>query len=619
MANSNKLNISEFDFEEVRENLRTFLEGQPEFSDYNFEGSGFAVLLDLLAYNTHYLGFNANMLANEIYLDSADIRKNIVSLAKMLGYTPASVRAPIANLNVTINDATTPTVALPRGTSFLSTINDVNYTFVTIDDRTITPVDGVYRFEGVDVYEGTLINYNFTVDANDPDQRFIIPSEFADTRTLRVQVQSSATDTELVTYSLANGVTNLQPDSKIYFLQETDQDRFEIYFGDNVLGQQLQTGNIVRISYVVTNRAASNGANIFTRGANSISGSSNVTITTNTSASGGTERESKESIRFNAPLHYATQNRAVTTSDYEVLTRQIYPNAQVVSAWGGEDDEIPVYGIVNISIKPRTGSTLTQRTKQSIISQLKQYNVASVVPRIVDPETTFINLTSNVKYDSTRTTKSTATIRTEILDEIRNYNTNELSTFDEVFRYSKLTGLIDDTDNSILSNITTLSISKTFEPTLNTSLRYNVYFRNALYNPNTGYNAVNGGILTSTGFFLRGETNEFFLNDDGEGNVRRYHYENGIVTYDNVTQGTINYDTGAIVLSSLSISSLSQVNNQDVTSLRITVEPRSNDIVPVRNQLLEIDFNTIRVFVTPDEITSGEADAGIGYNTSRSR
>src|SRR5210317_1688468 len=540
---SNKLEISAIDFDQIKANLKTFLQNQAEFQDYNFEGSGFSILLDLLAYNTHYLAYNANVVANEMFLDSADLRNSIVSLAKMLGYTPTSPRAPIANIDILINNATGTSITMDKGTVFSTSVNGVSYQFITNADATITPVDGVYRFSNVNVYEGSSVTYKYTVDSSDPDQRFIINSTRADTSTLKVKVQNSISDTTTTTYNLSTGLTSLDNTSKVYFIQEVEDNKFEVYFGDGVIGKSLDDGNIVILEYIVTNKTEANGASTFTL-SGSVGGFTDVTITTVSNAQGGAEAQSKESIRFNAPLQYSAQDRAVTTSDYETKVLELYPNAQSVSAWGGEDDETPVYGVVKIAIKAASGSTLTDTTKQSIITQLKRYNVASVRPEIVDPETTTILLNSNVRYNQNTTTKTADTLKSNIITTLTNYNTDTLNQFDGVFRYSKITGLIDNTDASIISNITTLRIRKTFTPTIDTSTRYDVYFRNGLYNPHSGHKAEQGGILDSSGFKINGDTSTiFFLDDDGQGNVRRYSLNGAVRVYANNTQGTIDYTT----------------------------------------------------------------------------
>ncbi len=610
---SNKFIVADLDFDAIKSNLKAFLQDQTQFSDYNFEGSGFSVLLDTLAYNTHYLGFNANMLTNEMYLDSADIRKNIVSLAKMLGYTPSSPKAPRASVDITLNDGTGSAVTMDKGTTFTSVIDNVTYQFITNEDITMTPINGVYKFSDVPLYEGTLVSFRYTVDSNDVDQRYIIPNVNADTTTLKVSVQTSANDTTLQTYSLASGLKGLNDTSKAYFLKETETGKFEVYFGDGIIGNKLADGNIVILEYIITNKEEANGASVFKTGS-AIGGFTDITIVTKSNAEGGAEVESKESIRFNAPLQYTAQNRAVTTTDYETLVKSIYPNAQSISAWGGEDDETPIYGVVKIAVKAPGGSTLTNTTKLDIVNKLKPYNVASVRPEIVDPITTSVLLVVNAKYDKKSTVKTADTLRSEIESAITDYNSNTLTAFDGVFRYSKLTGLVDDVDSSILSNITTVKMRKSFTPTIASSTKYNIYFRNAIYNPHSGHESV----LSSTGFKVSGNDNEMFLDDDGMGNVRVYYLVSGIKTVHNATQGTIDYATGEIILNSLSIASISDIRGATSKVVEITATPSSNDIVPVRDQILEIDIANSIINVSEDTFVGGSSEAGVGYTTTSS-
>ena len=615
---SNKLEVSDFDFDDIKLNLKKFLQGQTEFQDYDFEGSGFAVLLDTLAYNTHYLGFNANMLANEMYLDSADVRKNIVSLAKMLNYTPSSVRAPTASIDVTVNNATGTSLTMTKGTVFTTSVDGVSYEYLTNEDHTISPVNGIYKFDNLNIYEGTLINFRYTVDSTDVDQKFKLTSSNADTTTLKVSVQNSSSDSTTNVYTLAGGYNAVTSSSKVYFLQESDDGKYEVYFGDGVMGKKLDDGNIVILEYIVTNKKDSNGASAFTLATN-IGGFSNVSIVTNSASQGGAEAETKDSIRFNAPLNYAAQNRAVTTSDYETIVRSIYPNAISVSAWGGEDDETPVYGVVKIAIKAASGSTLTETTKANIVTSLKPFNVASVRPEIVDPETTSILLTSNIKYNSRVTSKSSATLKSDVVDTLNNYNTSTLQKFDGIFRFSKLSTAIDNTDTSIVSNITTLKIRKSFTPTISSSTKYSIYFRNALYNPHSGHSAMTGGILSSTGFKISGDTvNEHFLDDDGAGNIRSYKLVSGVRSYVNNNQGTIDYSTGEITINSLNVTSISNIRGAASTVIELTVQPNSNDIVPVRNQIVELDVANSSITVEADTFLGGSAEAGVGYTTTSS-
>jgi len=613
-----KLEISELDFENIKASLRRFLSNQNEFKDYDFEGSSLSILLDLLSYNTHYLAYNANFVANEMFLDTAELRSSVASLAKLVGYTPNSARAPIADLRLVINDGSGSTISVPAGTKFTTTIDDVSYSFVSIDNKTITPVDGVYTLQSLNVYEGTYVNYNYTVDTADVDQRFLIPSDRVDTTTLKVSIQNSVSDTTTNTFTKATSITELDSTSKVYFLQEAEDGQYEIYFGDGVIGQALTDGNIITISYVVTNKTEANGASSFSI-SGSISGFTNITITVNSDAQGGSEPEAISSIKQNVPNFYAAQDRAVTVEDYKVKVKELYANTQAVSAWGGEDNDTPFYGRVYISILPATGSNLTDATKTSLVTQLKKYSVASVTPVIVDPETTYILLTTTVKYDEQATTKSSDTLKSDVTTTITNYNLNTLQKFDSMFRHSKLIGLIDDTDNSILSNVTTIKFRKSFVPTLGSSTKYTISFNNAFYNPHTGHRANAGGILQSSGFKINGDaTNIWFLDDDGSGNVRRYRLVGSVRTYAAQNQGTINYSTGQIVINSLNIASIENIRSAASTVIELTVEPNSNDIVPVRNQVLEIDVANSTINVESDALVGGSANAGIGYTTTSS-
>ncbi len=612
-----KLQVSELDFDKIKANLKTFLQSQTQFQDYDFEGSGLSILLDVLSYNTHYLSYIANMSTNEMYLDSADIRKNIVSLAKMLGYTPTSPRTPRAVIDVVVNNATGSSVTMQKGTVFTTTVDKTDYQYVTNADTTISPVNGIYKFEDVTVYEGTLVTFKYTNDVNDKDQKFVIPSSFADTSTLKVTVQNSSTDTTQSVYSLAGGYNSVSSDSKVYFIQEGQDGQYEIYFGDGIVGTKLEDGNIVILEYIVTNTSSSNGASKFSLSGN-IGGFTNVTITTDSNSQGGAIAETNQSIKFNAPLQYAAQDRAVTATDYETLVKSIYPNANSVSAWGGEDDETPQYGVVNISIKAKSGTVLSDTSKADIVTQLKPYNVASVRPVIKDPETTSVLIVSNVKYDAKSTAKTADTIKADVIDKLTTYNVSTLQKFDAVFRFSKVTGLIDSADDSILSNITTVKIRKDFQPLISTSAKYNIYFRNALYNPHSGHMASTGGILSSSGFKIEGNANECFFDDDGAGNVRLYYMSSGVKNYLNSTQGTINYSTGAITLNSMNIASISNIDGVASTVIRLTVVPSSNDVVPVRDQIVEMDIANSNITVTADSFVGGSAEAGVGYTTTSS-
>ena len=614
---ASKLNISQLNFDDIKANLKRYLSNQNQFKDYDFEGSGMAVLMDLLAYNTHYLSYHANIAANEMFIDTADIRESIVSLAKALGYTPNSPRASEADINVVVNGATGSTLTMNAGTQFTTTVDGVGYNFVTTSSTTISPTDGVYTFSNLKIKEGTYVTFNYTVDSTDIDQKFLIQSQNADTSTLIVKVQNSDTDTTINTYRKATTITELDSTSKVYFLQESEEGKFEVYFGDGVIGKALDDGNIVQLQYVVTNKTAANGASSFALSGN-IGGFSDVTITVNSNAANGAEAETKESIKFNAPKSYAAQDRAVTVNDYKIKVQELYANTKSVSAWGGEDNDTPFYGRVYISINPKTGSNLTQATKDSLVTQLKRFSVASVTPVIVDPETTSVILTSTINYNESATSNTSTAIKTLITTALTDYNDNTLNQFDGVLRYSKLLDIIDGAESSILSNITTLKLRKTFTPTLSTSTNYTVNFSNALFNPHSGHNTAAGGILSTTGFKVANDTNVYFFDDDGNGNIRRYYLIGSVRNYVDSTAGTINYTTGALAFNALTIESIENIRGAASTVVECTVTPDSNDIVPVRNQVVEIDISNSSFTVQADSLVGGSANAGIGYTTTSS-
>ena len=614
-----KLEISELDFDGIKANLKTFLSQQDEFTDYDFEGSGMSVLLDTLAYNTHYLAYNANMLANEMFIDSADLRSSVVSKAKQVGYTPTSTSASTATIDVLVNSASGASLTMSRGTKFTTTVNEQSYAFVNNADVTITPTDGVYKFSNLTIQEGSYLNFKYTASTSDIDQRFIIPNDNVDTTTLTVKIQESSSDSTTNTYTLATGITGLDSTSKVFFLQEVENGRYEVYFGDGVLGKAIADGNIVILDYITCNRDAPNGASTFTL-SGSIGGFSSATITTISNANNGSGPESITSIKYNAPRDYSTQDRAVTAEDYKVLVKSIYANAQAVQVYGGEDAAVPDYGKVYISIKAKSGSNLTETTKNSIVQSLKSYAVASVTPVIIDPETTFITLTTNFKYNSGATTKDVSTLQTNISNAIATYNSNTLENFTGMFRYSRLLETINDADTSILSNITTVKMYKTITPTLSSALKYTISFNNAFYNPHSGHNSTGGGIVSSTGFKINNDSSasEHFLDDDGAGNIRVYYLSGTTRVYTSSTYGTVDYANGEIVLTSANITSISNVDGAASTQIRIFAIPSSNDIVPVRNQVLEIDTANSTITGEVDGIESGGSQAGTTYTTTSS-
>jgi len=616
-----KMSITELDFDNIKSNLKTYLKGQTEFTDFDFEGSGMSVLLDTLAYNTHYNAFMANMAANEMFLDTAVKRNSVTSHAKALGYTPTSAKASIAYVDVTVNDANTASVVMPAGYAFNTTISGVGYQFVNVTSRTLQPTSGVYTYSNIPIYEGSWVTTNYTVDLNDSDQKFILDNDNVDVSTLLVQVQTSVADTTTTTFTKANNLVEVKSTTTAYFTQETLDGEWEVYFGDGVVGKALVDGNIVQLSYVVTNGTAANGAQSFTA-ASSISGFNNISVTIQTAAAGGAIPETIDTIKYNAPFSYAAQNRTVTAADYKAIVPQLYSNVKAIAVWGGEYASPAVYGKVYISILPKTGSVLTTSTKASIVTLLQDYNVVSVTPEVIDLETTKVIPTVTFKYDANATTKTTEALASLITTDITSYSTSELEQFEKVFRFSPFTTLIDDVNPAVLSNITTINMSKIFKPTLGTALKYTISFSNALYHPFTGYNLLttgvtHGGILASTGFTITGDANTYYLEDNGSGLVDAYYISGASKVYlTSGSVGTIDYTTGDVVLTKINIATVGDVDGATSTSIRITVQPASNDVVPVRNQVLEIDLTNLSVTGVADTIAAGAGDAGVNYSTT---
>ena len=616
MATNSKgrIEITDLDFDTVKANFKTFLSQQSSFTDYNFEGSGMSVLMDLLAYNTHYMAFHANMLANEMFIDTALTRDAAVSHAKALGYLPSSPKASNTTLTVNVNDVpiSQKTLVMDSGTIFSTTVNDTSYNFVTIGDNTATSETGIFMFTDVRVYEGTRIRYTYTVNSSDLEQKFIIPSASADTTTLVVSVQASSSDITTETYTLNTDYATLDATATKYFLQEADGGQYEVYFGDGVTGKKPIDGNIVILDYVVTNGSEADGASAFTS-SSSIGGFTNISVvTTGGSSAGGGDAETVDSVKFNAPLKYAAQGRAVTPDDYKAIVPSVYTNIKSIQCWGGEDNEPPIYGKVYIAIRPNTGTSLTTTTKNSIVTNLKKYNVASIVPEIVDPEILYLVLGVTAKYNSTLTEKSKSDIKALVETTISTFNTNNLQKFDSVFRHSNLLQTLDETDTSILSSTATVKLKRIVTPTLNAITKYTVEFNNAGYHPAASWAQT---VVESTGFYLSGNTNEQFIDDDGNGNIRTFYLLGGTTkTITNAQAGTINYNTGQVVLTSFNVTSVSNAAG----TIDVSLKPDSNDVIPVRQQVIEIDTVATTVTAEVDDFATGKATAGVGYSTSSS-
>ena len=624
-VNDTRLNVTEFDFDDIKDNLKVFLKAQTEFKDYDFEGSGMSALLDVLAYNTHYLGFNANMLANEMFLDSASLRSSVVSHAKTLGYIPTSARAATATVDVKLNTPSLATATMSAGTVFTTTNDGTDYQFVTAEDVTASNIGSGITFNNINIYEGTYITTRYTVDTSDADQRFLLRDDRADTTTLTVKVQTSSSDTTTSTYTQATDITQVKTDSKVYFLQEVEAGKFEIYFGDGVVGAALSDDNIVIMTYVVSNKADANGASTFSN-SGAIASITDVAVATVSSASAGANPETLQSIKYNAPLDYASQGRCVTAEDYKVYAKKLFPNAQSVSVFGGEsgsfDSSLGVvstaeYGKVFISIKSTTGLDLTSAEKNALIKAYAPYTVASTTPVIVDPQTTYLILNVTFKFNSSATTSTGPELESLVSTTLQNYNSSDLEQFEGLFRHSKVLGLIDNTDTAITSNATNIILAQKFTPTTTEATSYTLNFNNAFYNPHTEHNKASGGIIASTGFYISGDaTNIHYFDDDGAGNLRLYYISAGARVYTDETAGTITYTTGQIITDSIYITSVDLVDGATSTQIRVTAIPDSKDIITLRNQLLEIDFTNTVIKGEVDTIAVGDSSAGTNYTTT---
>ena len=606
MANTNKrITVSDLDFDNIKANLKTFLQGQSEFSDYDFEGSGLSVLLDVLAYNTHYNGVYTNLAVNEMFLDSASKRASVVSLAKMLGYVPRSAKCATAVVNVTITSPTSSpgTVTLPANQAFNTSIDGVSYTFynrsaVTTGRNTA----GNYTFSNVSIVEGTPLQYKYTVAAG---VRYIIPNANMDIDTLTVRVQENANSDLFEVFTRAESITEATGTTKVYFIKEIDDGLYEISFGDGVIGHPINNGNVVTLDYLVSDLEAPNTASNFTYGGVSLLGSG-LSVTTISRATGGAASEDINSIKFNAPRMYAAQNRAVTPDDYKAIILSQFPEAASVAVWGGEDNDPPVYGKTYICIKPQDASKLTNLQKEFVVNNiLQQRNIVSITPEIIDPEYFNIKVTSFVYYNPRETTKTPTQIETIVKDAIMNYNNTELEKFDGVLRFSKLSRIIDAADPAITNNISRIMVRRQFAPAYNISSEYKLN----LINPISQDGGRQGDVFASTGFFIPNSTQVHYLDDDANGNVRLYYvgpnFDKVIV---NPSIGTIEYELGRVVVRNLTITALDDV------IFEMQVKPESYDVVSALNQIVQIDPTLLRVEAIADQTANGDLRAGYNYD-----
>ena len=608
-----RLNVTSLDFDQIKINLKDFLRSQPELADYDFEGSALGTIIDVLAYNTFYNSFNANVNMNEIFLDTAQIRNNVVSHAKSLGYVPRSVTSAFAEIDVTVNTpAGTPaSLNMPRGTTFQSTIDGKNFTFVNLEAQTIVPVGGIYTFPAVKVNQGQIRTQRFVVDDTSTAQKYVIPDANIDTATLIVKVKTNSTSTDFDIYTLVTNIVDVSGTTNAYFLQEGIDGQFEIYFGDDVFGRRLVAGNIVEIEYLVTDGAEPNNATSFKLTGN-ISGNTSASITLVSKAGGGSAAETTDSIKFNAPLSFLSQNRVVTADDYKAIVKNNYTNTESISVWGGEEQAVPEYGKVFLSIKPKNAETLTETQKQFIKdSILKTKNLVSITPEIVDPDFTFIKLEVFFKYDPNLTSLTAGELKNAVIATITNYNDTNLKKFDGVFRASQVTTAIDATNPAILNTIMRVNVQKRLYPTIGTALKYELSFSS----PFSANIATGESVIDSSEFILNGfnhKMQDIATDDTNIRKVQFYRIANNQKIITTEDAGTVDIAKGLVTLTSFNPSSVVGDN----TYITVTATPSSSDLAPKRNQLLQIDL--LQSTVTPqiDEIATGSVIAGIGYTTT---
>ena len=603
---ASKLKVSELDFDTIKTNLKNFLGDQNELADYNFDGSAMAVLMDLLAYNTHYNAFYLNMVVNEMFLDTASLRSSVVSRAKHLGYTPISVRGAKAYVDLTITPANTPaTIVVAKDTQFNATVNGISYIFSTSNSATVNiNSNGIYTTANVELQQGVQLTHRYTANISDPDQRFTLPNANTDTSSLVVQIQTSSTSSNLHTYSVANDTTTINSTANVYYLEEDTDSKYRVYFGDGTIGRALTSGNIIVLKSLVADATAPNGAKTFTP-TGTVGGYSNVAITTTSAAAGGADRDSISNIKFNAPRNYQAQNRAVTINDYVRLVQRDYPAAESVIAWGGEENDPPVYGKVYMAIKPTSGLKLSATTKNSIKNDiLGKRNVVSISTEIQDPDYLYLTFNSTVKYNSSKTSNTAATIGSLVSNTVYNFGVDNLKGFANEFRYSPLIKKIDESETSIESSLSTVKLRRVIVPSLNVSSSYTLSYSNEIFHPYADY--VDS--VTSTEFSHYDDSDILqptcnIQDTDGVLQVYRTVGTDRIIVANNV--GSVTYGSGTVALSGFKPVSIVD----GTANLSVTVSLASSDVSPVRDQILLITNNNITVSMV-DTFGTGTSTTG---------
>lgn len=595
--------LANLDFADIKASLVDYLRANSDFTDYDFEGSTLSTMLDVLAYNTYYTAFNTNMVINEMFLDSASLRDNVVSLAKQIGYRPRSTTAPVAKLDFSLayaGQGTIPaTCLLKRGTGFTTSFDDAIYQFVVIDDHE-APLNGnTANFGVLDVYQGTLIKQSFTINTALKKQKFVLNNPGLDASTIKIRVYETENSTSYQTYDVADNILDLDDTSRVFFVEEVLDEQYELFFGDGVYGKKLQHNNFVEVTYVVTDGEDANGAKTFSFSGiiSSKSGqpfSFTPTVTTSSVAQGGAEIESVSSIKYSAPKTFSAQDRAVTQDDYASIVRKVFPASSDIITFGGEQDEPPEFGKVKIAIKPKVGNALSTFTKQDIIKKLKDYTIASVTPEIIDPSILYIELNSVVSYKSAKTTETKSEISKKVTTAVDEYTaSSQTEKFNGRFRHSRYAAVIDGADQSISSNVTNVTLRKDFYPTLNSTFYYELCFLNEFKD------SCDDPVMKSTGFVVSEyPTFTVYLEDDTAGKIDLYRLNSltGEKVYVQKEIGKIDYQKGEIQLYNLTIISGSFSDNK----IEIRVEPASKDVNAVREVYLDVDISKSNFSAVPE-------------------
>jgi len=643
------VNFANLDFDQIKTSIKDYLRSNSNFTDYDFEGSNLSTIIDVLAYNTYITSYNANMVSNEVFIDSATLRENVVSLARNIGYVPKSVKSSRANISLfvdTSSDTAYPvkpeTLTLNKGTICSSnTFGSQSYTFCLLDDITVPVVDNVASFDSIDVYEGTYITTNFTVDSFNPNQRFILPNSKIDTSSIRVIVKPGATSDISRKYRQADSLFTVTPESPVFFVQEIEDERYELIFGDGVFGTKLQAPNFIQVSYLVSNGELGNSISQFNFSGRITSPRSTAAIasgislvTTNQASFSGKQIEGVESIKKYASRIYASQNRAVTSRDYESIIPTIYPETESISVFGGEELNPPQFGKVYISIKPTNGAYLSNLIKDNIKSEIKKYSVAGIVPEIIDLKYLYLEPTINAYYN-TNLAQSANSITSIVSSTVERYaNSTELNKFGARFKYSKFLKIIDDSSDAITSNITTVVMRRDLRVALNSFAEYEICFGNRFHIKNEKvlnieYSNLNGSGITensfnikSSGFNVSGIVGTVYLSDIPNQDKKTgsiFLFKLNSPSQPEIIRksvGTIDYIKGEIKLSPINITNT--ILNKGFPLIEISVPPYSNDVIGLQDLYLQLDITKTVINSKPDQISSGYDISGTNYQVSSS-